>query len=183
MPEITINVEVFCGKCGAGLCRNTDVTSHHGQDAFTVEPCQRCLDREYEVGYEAGKADTERVKQGGDMKDEDRKLLTEAMGECWHETILRTTMDKCWLNVCSCGANTGPNSTEKHINDSNRTFDNWHDFGVLWEWASKQDWWLDMVAYFEGDANFRAFCLIDTRMIDPIKFAEAIVEKLKEAKP
>jgi hypothetical protein len=60
MPEITINVEVFCGKCGAGLCRNTDVTSHHGQDAFTVEPCQRCLDREYEVGYEAGKADTER---------------------------------------------------------------------------------------------------------------------------
>ena len=109
------------------------------------------------------------------MTDEDRKLLTEAMGECWHELEYDRDEGHSFCKLCG--------DIPAWPNRMHRTFDNWNDFGVLWEWASKQDWWLDMVAYFEGDANFRAFCLIDTRMIDPIKFAEATVKKLREAKP
>ena len=64
MPEIEVNIEVFC-SCGNGICNNTSVgkTRGRGQPFFEVEPCKKCIDSAkdesynegYEKGYQAGK--------------------------------------------------------------------------------------------------------------------------------
>jgi len=54
MPEITVNIEIFCDKCGAGLCNNTSARTKPGrysEMAYYVEPCEKCLQEEYERGY------------------------------------------------------------------------------------------------------------------------------------
>ena len=62
------------------------------------------------------------------MKDEDRMVLTEWLGECWHEweerwdAIVVVPYFKC----CKCGC-------RKILERQNRTFDNWNDFGALWK--------------------------------------------------
>jgi len=57
MPEIAVNVEVYCATCGAGLCNQTSVETKRGLDAFMVEPCNKCMTREYEAGYEKGETE------------------------------------------------------------------------------------------------------------------------------
>jgi hypothetical protein len=62
MPEIeaeatstvTIEFEVFCAKCGAGLCGNTTVgtTKRRGMPFVEITPCERCLKDEYDRGRE-----------------------------------------------------------------------------------------------------------------------------------
>jgi len=64
MPEITIDVEIYCGTCGAGLCsQSTTRTSRFGQRGIDVEACQACLEKAksagYDEGYEAGYARAE----------------------------------------------------------------------------------------------------------------------------
>lgn len=67
MPEITVDVEIFCEKCGAGLCnqsRSTDGRLGRSRGpAIHVEPCKKCLDdaemKGYEEGYSKGKQDYE----------------------------------------------------------------------------------------------------------------------------
>ena len=56
MPEFTIEVpfEVVCAKCGNGLCRQSDASSHKGQNSVTVEPCEKCLDESYDKGFRDG---------------------------------------------------------------------------------------------------------------------------------
>lgn len=56
MPEIEINIEVYCARCGSGLCQNTTAVKTHnrGEDPFRVDPCDDCLKAEYDTGYEAG---------------------------------------------------------------------------------------------------------------------------------
>ena len=84
------------------------------------------------------------------MNDDDRKFLTEAMGgECWNE-----------------------NSPCK-----NRTFTTWDDFGAVWEWAKKQEWWDKFT-----DLHYHC-CRVDLDLIDPIRFPELVVQFLKERKP
>jgi len=61
MPYIKTDVEfeVFCDKCGAGLCGDTTVK---GSSVY-VAPCGSCLtearDGGYENGYEEGKGERE----------------------------------------------------------------------------------------------------------------------------
>jgi len=45
MPDVTVEIEVYCASCGAGLCNQTESTigGHHGKPQFRVEPCERCL--------------------------------------------------------------------------------------------------------------------------------------------
>ena len=56
MPDMTIEVEIYCAKCGDGLCNQTEFwrTPTRGEPSFRVEPCERCLEAEYERGREAG---------------------------------------------------------------------------------------------------------------------------------
>ncbi len=49
MPEIKVevnhieevNIDVWCGTCGAGLCRDTTVDNR--RMSFTVEACPKCM--------------------------------------------------------------------------------------------------------------------------------------------
>lgn len=60
MPEVEVEVtttvtaefEVFCAKCGAGLCGNctSGYTRGRGHPYIQIEPCERCLTDAYENG-------------------------------------------------------------------------------------------------------------------------------------
>ena len=65
MPDITVNIDVWCASCGAGLCPVTTVgspTRGHVNENFQVEPCEKCLadarkdgrDEGYKDGLEEG---------------------------------------------------------------------------------------------------------------------------------
>lgn len=43
--EHTIDFEVFCGTCGAGLCNQSDTrhSRNRGAQQVTVEVCQNCV--------------------------------------------------------------------------------------------------------------------------------------------
>ena len=48
MPSLEF--EVFCSRCGDGLCRNATVK---GTKVY-IEPCERCLERAKEEGDSTG---------------------------------------------------------------------------------------------------------------------------------
>ena len=50
MPEITIDVEVWC-SCGEGLCNQAD---SNGATGIVVEPCEKCQKKAKEEGYDEG---------------------------------------------------------------------------------------------------------------------------------
>lgn len=56
MPEISVNIEVFCAKCGEGLCNQTEFTTtrYRGEPSFRVMPCERCLAEAHDDGYNEG---------------------------------------------------------------------------------------------------------------------------------
>lgn len=56
MPEIGINIEVYCALCGAGLCNQTEATKtiRRLEPSFRVQPCETCLEKKYDAGYNAG---------------------------------------------------------------------------------------------------------------------------------
>lgn len=68
MPSVEVEIEVFCKRCGIGICNNTNVgrTKGRGQQYFEVEPCEKCLENEknegYEAGYEAARKEFERAE-------------------------------------------------------------------------------------------------------------------------
>ena len=41
--ECDINIDVYCGTCGAGLCSQTKVNDRHM--SFTVDVCLRCMEK------------------------------------------------------------------------------------------------------------------------------------------
>ena len=71
MPAIEVDIEIFCGCCGAGICNNATPgrTGSRGQPCFNIDPCEKCLsdaeaeghkkgrDEGYDEGYEEGKAE------------------------------------------------------------------------------------------------------------------------------
>ena len=61
MPEIDVNIELYC-SCGEGLCNQSTPThtKTRGEPMFQIEPCQKCLDRAKDEGYEEGYAEAER---------------------------------------------------------------------------------------------------------------------------
>ena len=65
------------------------------------------------------------------MNEERDRYLTEAMGKCWHRGTSFVQPDGSRRFGCSkCGSTEG-----RHL------FKNWSSFGLLWEWATKQEWW------------------------------------------
>lgn len=54
MPTLDIDFDVYC-SCGNGLCAQTDVKyGHRGAISVIIEPCDKCLDKAQEAGYERG---------------------------------------------------------------------------------------------------------------------------------
>lgn len=62
MPTLTASVEaevefeVFCDTCGAGLCggSETGVSPRRSMPFVRVDPCKKCLAREYDRGVQTG---------------------------------------------------------------------------------------------------------------------------------
>ena len=54
MPQLKVEISVYCADCGAGLCHLTTVKN----DDIMVEPCPKCMekygDARREDGYEDG---------------------------------------------------------------------------------------------------------------------------------
>lgn len=62
MPEITIEFDMYCAKCGKGLCNQTEVCPpSHSKSGISVhvEPCERCIDEALDQGYEKGVDETQ----------------------------------------------------------------------------------------------------------------------------
>ena len=54
MPEISFEIEVFC-SCGHGLCGpSKGGIGRRGIPYVTVEPCERCLTKAKDEGYDEG---------------------------------------------------------------------------------------------------------------------------------
>lgn len=111
------------------------------------------------------------------MSVERDKYLTEAMGECWHETMLVADEEgggapfhicrKCKIGMYS---------------KANNNFSTWEGFGKLWEWTQKQEWWRNFLLTSKGkihDLNPLAFAT-GTSIIDLDRFADAVYSYLKE---
>lgn len=45
MPSFTLDFEVYCATCGAGLCNQSDTRTsrHRGEPQVTVEACKDCI--------------------------------------------------------------------------------------------------------------------------------------------
>lgn len=56
MPSFEVTFEVFCARCGAGLCDQSDTRTSRmrGEPQVTVEPCEQCLSAAEDKGYEKG---------------------------------------------------------------------------------------------------------------------------------
>ena len=59
MPEFKLEFEVFCGKCGDGLCNESDTRESYrrAMPQVTVSPCPRCIaaarDEAWDEGYQS----------------------------------------------------------------------------------------------------------------------------------
>lgn len=108
------------------------------------------------------------------MNTERNKLLTKhVLGECWHEVVNITPTEV----TCSCGKAAVMNPCK------NRTFDNWQDFGDLWEAAQKKEWfdlfYDDALCEYE-DGDMYAFHIFIPSYINPDRFSNAVYEFLKK---
>jgi len=70
------------------------------------------------------------------MKDEDKKILTEFLGECWYEKC--TGVKAPWGTVYP---------SQDTSTDPNRTFNTWGDFGALIERVEEKDQWDDLFLF------------------------------------
>jgi len=60
MPELTVDFDVYCGSCGAGLCGGTSVTvDAFGRCAAHVVACEVCVEKARDEGYDQGYNDGE----------------------------------------------------------------------------------------------------------------------------
>jgi len=55
MPDITVNIQIYCANCGAGLCHvTTSSTSRRGEPEFHVGLCDSCIDKIKDEAYWEG---------------------------------------------------------------------------------------------------------------------------------
>ena len=121
------------------------------------------------------------------MKDEDRKILTEFLGEKWHERIWRDEIGKP-ATLCSCGFDEGVLNLCVHLDAAaNRTFDTWEDFGALWDRVKKtKGWRLFISKLYYAESSHHAIeandypGYIDVIQVDKDRFPFLILEAIKE---
>lgn len=57
MPILEVDFDVYC-SCGNGLCNQTEVVLSRRKDGLpqvVIEPCERCLEKTRDDGYDEGK--------------------------------------------------------------------------------------------------------------------------------
>jgi len=60
---VNVDFEVFCAKCGAGLCSQSTGgnSTRRNYPYVQVEPCKKCLEAEWDAGHDAGYNECEKV--------------------------------------------------------------------------------------------------------------------------
>ena len=59
MPKFNVDIhfDVYCARCGKGICGNCDTNIVSKSSLkMRVEPCRKCLDKEYARGTKNRKA-------------------------------------------------------------------------------------------------------------------------------
>lgn len=102
------------------------------------------------------------------MNIERDKVLTEMIGECYHEFHNDRAFRIC--DYCNKGYN--------QTND----FDSWDGLGKLATYCKKQKWWYKFIEYNTYTYTITEFCerTNESIFLDPNKFADAIYEFLQE---
>ena len=61
MVSAEIEFEVYCAKCGDGLCRNVNTRESRNRriPQIVIEPCQTCLENEFEKGKDSVRSECE----------------------------------------------------------------------------------------------------------------------------
>jgi len=57
MPDIVVNIDIWCASCGYGLCPSTTTrtpTRGSVNESFQVEACERCLIKARQEGRDEG---------------------------------------------------------------------------------------------------------------------------------
>lgn len=109
------------------------------------------------------------------------KFITEAMGECWHEWVV---VSKRYLECNKCGkelTRRGDGEDFVWLSEYPNNFSTWQGFGKLWEWAQKQEWWVEFWYFataFDHDGVEIAFPR-DAQIIHPSRFADAVYNFLE----
>lgn len=52
MADVLVDVQVYCGGCGAGICGN--VTQGKREGEIHIDPCDKCLDEAKNEGFAEG---------------------------------------------------------------------------------------------------------------------------------
>ena len=115
------------------------------------------------------------------LTDDDKKLLTELLGEVFHGYTDDVTPDGQW-RMCSCGY-----AFIRRENHINRTFTSWQDLGDLkekivemWEWRTFYRWAYDYAGsnlLNEGYTYEDDFC---NWLMNPERFCELVAKWWKE---
>ena len=64
MPDVTVEVEIYCGTCGEGLCNQSasGETNRRGAPFISVDACPKCMAAAEERGYDKGYEDAQKEK-------------------------------------------------------------------------------------------------------------------------
>lgn len=54
MPDISIDIELYCNTCGSGICGNGMATYTRRQPCFRIDACEKCTENARDDGYEKG---------------------------------------------------------------------------------------------------------------------------------
>jgi len=62
MPDVTVEIEIYCGTCGEGLCRQSTGgnTNRRGAPYISVAACEKCMAAAEERGYNNGYEDAQK---------------------------------------------------------------------------------------------------------------------------
>ena len=56
MSSIEVDIEIYCAKCGAGICNNAEATrtKQRNEPSFRIQPCEDCLEDARKEGHDEG---------------------------------------------------------------------------------------------------------------------------------
>ena len=121
------------------------------------------------------------------MNDEDKKLLTEFLGECWHELRLITPeLARC--SKCTVVIDVDISSPQKWVmcnGEYNRSFTTWQDMGDLKEKLVGKGMWTNFYLYAKTKCWIdEYFCEsnVVAWFLNPAVFIPLVVEFLRKEK-
>ena len=112
------------------------------------------------------------------MEDEDRKILTEFLGECFHEIEDKGP----YQSICSkCGMTLGAvHSSDWNPEAFNRTLDTWEDFGALWEALIEKGILGDFMKWLIKDSDCVAMAFVAWESWEPKERCIIILKAINE---